>query len=94
MVSNGGGGAIKAAFSAAKGSQNRTGMTNVLVHELADTEYSAEDAVADEIQSLIISPRAADYHSSTEQAEEEEDDDDNLEELIFIDDAEQEQREL
>ena len=49
MVSNGGDGAIKAAFSAAKGSQNRTGMTNVLVHELADTEYSAEDAVADEI---------------------------------------------
>ena len=94
MVSNGGEGAIKAAFSAAKETQNRTGMANVLVHELADTEYSAEDAVADEVQSLVISPRAADYHSSTEHADEEEDDDDNLEELIFIDEAEQEQREL
>ena len=92
MSGNGGNGVVGAA---AASQQSKIGipMPQVSAQDLAETEYSAEDAAEDEVMSIVISPREADNHSLTEQADEE-DDEDNLDELIVIDDAEQEEREL
>ena len=87
MSGNGGNGVVGAAAS--QQGTNGIPMPQVSAQDLAETEYSAEDAAEDDVMSIVISPRAADNHSLTEQAEEE-DDDDNLDELIVIDDAEQE----